>query len=344
MLYLYFKQKEFHKINILYLVTIVSFCMIIVSFNFQSSSAVSSIGGNQNNSQHNSGIHNSSLSIPKQDKFAILNFDDGWKSHYQIVKPILDKYHFKATFYIVCNYVEAGENVDEGKEDNAHMNWNEISELKDDGMDIGSHTMNHEDLEGLSNTESEFEIGGSKKCLLEHGINATTFAYPFSSGTDDEFVINTISKYYDLGRSGGSTLMFLHCDGWPEKSDQKDCRTVSKNGELNQVSRYSLLRWAHQNDRGNNDQELYENFIEFVNSQIQYNRPEDNSDGNSSLSVLAIPIIVYHNTAQASEGKLTISSELLEKEIKYLYDNNFKIITMSDLKYNSTNDFLYIGD
>ena len=87
---------------------------------------------------------------------------------------------------------------------------------------------------------------------------------------------------------------------------------------------------------------MYDNFIEFVNSQIQYNIPKDYSDGNSSLSVLAIPIVVYHNVAEASEGKLTIGSELLNKELKYLYDNNFKIKTMSDLKYNSTNDFLYM--
>ena len=138
--------------------------------------------------------------------------------------------------------------------------------------------------------------------------------------------------------------MFLHCDGWPNKSDQKNCRTFNENGELNQVSRYSLLRWAHQNDRGNNDQELYENFVEFVNSQMKYNTPKDNSEGNSPLSVLAIPIIVYHNVAEESEGKLTISSNLLEKEIKYLYDNHFKIKTMSDLKYNSTKDLLYIID
>ena len=104
--------------------------MIIVRFNCQSSSAASSIGVGHNNSQHNSEIHNSSLSISNQDKFAILNFDDGWESHYQIVKPLLDKYHFKATFYIVCNYVEPGQDVDEGKKDKARMNWNEISELK----------------------------------------------------------------------------------------------------------------------------------------------------------------------------------------------------------------------
>ena len=70
------------------------------------------------------------------------------------------------------------------KKNNKRMNWNEISELKNDGMDIGSHTMNHEDLKGLSNSEIEYEIGESKQCLLNQGINASTFPRQPKNGKD----------------------------------------------------------------------------------------------------------------------------------------------------------------
>ncbi|MGH9974198.1 MAG: polysaccharide deacetylase family protein, partial [Nitrososphaeraceae archaeon] len=40
----------------------------------------------------------------EKDKVVILNFDDGRKSQFTHAKPILDKYGFKATFYVVCNY------------------------------------------------------------------------------------------------------------------------------------------------------------------------------------------------------------------------------------------------
>ncbi len=330
------------------LLAITIIILICVSYAIPLSFGVNSLVDQNISSEAMNNYNNSFIDRPT-NKFAILNFDDGWKSHYQIVKPILDKYNFKGTFYIVCNYVadendkggSGGGGGGGGGDNNKHMNWNDIVDLRNDGMDIGSHTMNHEDLEDLSNSEIEFEIGESKRCLTNHGINASTFAYPFSSGTDDEFVINTISKYYDLGRSGGSTLMFLHCDGWPDKSDQKDCRTFNENGELNPITKYSMLRWAHQNDRGSDDQELYETFVEFVESQTDYNKIDINKN-NISESILAVPIIVYHNVATASEGKLTIGADLFEKEIKYLHDNNFKVIAMSDLKYNQSSNFLYV--
>ena len=41
----------------------------------------------------------------EHNKFVILNFDDNRKSQFTHAKPILDKYGFKATFYVVCNYV-----------------------------------------------------------------------------------------------------------------------------------------------------------------------------------------------------------------------------------------------
>jgi peptidoglycan/xylan/chitin deacetylase (PgdA/CDA1 family) len=48
-------------------------------------------------------------------------------------KPILDKYGFKASIFIVCNYVNSG---------NMHrMNWQDIAALQKDGMDIESHSL-----------------------------------------------------------------------------------------------------------------------------------------------------------------------------------------------------------
>jgi hypothetical protein len=42
------------------------------------------------------------------NKVAMIGFDDGWKSQITYAKPILDKYGFKASFFVVCNYADSG--------------------------------------------------------------------------------------------------------------------------------------------------------------------------------------------------------------------------------------------
>src|SRR2546421_11008616 len=50
-------------------------------------------------------------------KVVILSFDDNRKGDFTYAKPILDKYGFKATFFIIC-----GKTTDKGA-----MNWQEIA-------------------------------------------------------------------------------------------------------------------------------------------------------------------------------------------------------------------------
>ena len=67
----------------------------------------------------------------RSNNVVMINFDDGHKSQLIYAKPILDKYGFKASFFLICGRV------------GTHpywMNWQDIAELKKDGMDIESHT------------------------------------------------------------------------------------------------------------------------------------------------------------------------------------------------------------
>jgi peptidoglycan/xylan/chitin deacetylase (PgdA/CDA1 family) len=123
-------------------------------------------------------------------RLAIINFDDGYKSQFTNAKPILDKYGFKATFFIVCNFVGksakqmnsssivnfAGKGVEQ-------MTWNDITTLYKQGYQIGAHTMDHlRNMTNMPSSELNYEIGQSKQCILNHGIPVTTFAYPFDNG------------------------------------------------------------------------------------------------------------------------------------------------------------------
>jgi peptidoglycan/xylan/chitin deacetylase (PgdA/CDA1 family) len=297
---------------------------------------------------------NNNINNDNGDKFVILNFDDSHQSDYTYAKPILDKYGFKATFFEVCNWVEAGYH-----ESDISTTWQQITALQQDGMDIEAHTMTHPNLDDLSSqSDLDYEVGQSKHCLENHGFNPTIFAYPNGRGAHDPKIVNTVAKYYDLARTDTkSALTFLHCD--VNNDGQTDCRMHFSNGTLSPSNKYSINSWAHKHiDEGcstnilNNDNigtctrfrykydnaQMFDKFITAVNNQSNYNK-----DG----IVRAIPIIVYHtlvNYPDLSDSNRPIDTavNLFDAEMKYLYDNSFKIITMADLGYDEISQSIYI--
>ena len=119
---------------------------------------------NQINNNDNPANSNDSSTTPK---VVILNFYDDEKDQFTNAKPILDKYGFKGTFFIVCNW--AGSNSD-------RMTWQDISQLYKEGDDIESHTMTHKVLDKLSAADLDYQVGQSKQCLYDHlGIYPTYF-------------------------------------------------------------------------------------------------------------------------------------------------------------------------
>lgn len=213
------------------------------------------------------------------NKVIMIGFDDGWKSQIQYAKPILDKYGFKASFFIVCNYANSG--------DPTRLNWQDIAILQHDHMDIECHTMDHIPLDKMSKSHLIYEIGGSKQCLATHGINSTIFAYPFNLGSKKPSVVDKVSHYYDFARTGTYPLMFLNCNGFVNiKPQQTDCRTHLPNGKLTFANRYDIRSdsFFHiSSDHNYSPAEMFQRFIQQVNSQIPY---------NTNGKINAIPILI----------------------------------------------------
>jgi len=271
-----------------------------------------------NNHDNLSNDNNTSSSVPK---VVFLNFYDDEKDQYTNAKPILDKYGFKGTFFIVCSWTSSN-NTD-------RMTWHDISQLYREGHDIESHSMTHKRLNKLSEDALDYEVGQSKQCIYNHiGAMPTVFSPPHNLGWNNATVINTIAKYYDLSIGGFVTgPMFLRCDGWKQSSTQTDCRTYSDNGTLNHVNRYDIKERTHNaldTRYSHNDTQIFDKFVQLVDSQTNYNK-------NGIID--AVPIIGYHDI----DNNKTITStdvNLFDAEMKYLHDNGFKVLTMSDLGYD----------
>lgn len=109
------------------------------------------------------------ISSIKTDSY-ILTFDDGNKSDFEIVLPILIKHKIKAIFFIVPSFV--------GKKN--YLSWEQINLLKDNGMEIGSHSLTHPNFTKLNKDEKIIEITKSKS-IIESKLNSKiiSFAFPF---------------------------------------------------------------------------------------------------------------------------------------------------------------------
>jgi len=101
----------------------------------------------------------------------VLTFDDGYEDFYTKVWPVLKKYNYKATVYVIINKLDIS----------GYLTREQVKELAASNLvEIGSHTFNHPDLRSLKNKDAKFEIQASKKILEQiSGRPVLTFAYPF---------------------------------------------------------------------------------------------------------------------------------------------------------------------
>lgn len=276
------------------------------------------------------------------DKYVVVMFDRGYQNIFSTAKPILDKYGFKASIFIACDYIESGKG----------MNWDQVRQLYLDGHNIQSHGSEHTRLTDLQSYDQiESIVSGGKECLEEQGFIPTAFQAPYNKGGDDPVIVDTISKYFDLAFTGHSELMFLNCDGWENFGYDKknyygttDCRPYFSDGTPTPTNKLGIKEWSH--DRAhykiNKDlkadpygpeisQAMFDKFVQVVNDQRYFNK-------NGEIN--AIPIIGYHEIK--TEGETSTSPELFDAEMEYLYENGFKVITMEDLGYDQYQERFHI--
>jgi hypothetical protein len=80
--------------------------------------------GKSSNVTNNSVVDTSTKN--NNNRVVVLSFDDNRIGDFTYAKPILDKYGFKSTFFVIC-----GKTTDSGA-----MNWQDIAAMQKDGMDI----------------------------------------------------------------------------------------------------------------------------------------------------------------------------------------------------------------
>src|SRR2546421_8362776 len=87
---------------------------------------------------------------------AVITFDDGWKSQYEVAWPIMKKFGYTFTMFIYTEGV-AGAGLGGGQA----ITWEMLADMRDNGIDIEAHSATHQDLrEG--HTVMVMEPGGKR--------------------------------------------------------------------------------------------------------------------------------------------------------------------------------------
>jgi peptidoglycan/xylan/chitin deacetylase (PgdA/CDA1 family) len=142
---------------------------------------------------------------PIPEKSVVLTFDDGYENNYTAMFPVLKKYKFKATIFVITSRID---------KNHRFMTSKQLLEMDKYGIDIESHTVNHERLKFLSNNKQLKTLIQSKKDLekiLSKKINF--FAYP--GGGYNKSAINAVKE-------AGYTMAFTidsKWRGWSSKND-----------------------------------------------------------------------------------------------------------------------------
>ena len=125
----------------------------------------------------------------------VLTFDDGYEDSYRNAFPALQARSMMGTFFIITDFAT------QAAEDPAYASyatWEQLREMAQAGMEIGSHSRNHPDLAGKDLDYLVWQALGSKETIeAQIGTHPHILAYP--SGSYDQLVIDVFRSAHFWG-------------------------------------------------------------------------------------------------------------------------------------------------
>lgn len=129
----------------------------------------------------------------------MITFDDGYMDNYTTAFPILKKYGFTATVFLIVKKVG----------DPNCLTWKEVKELDQEGWDIQSHTLTHPDLTKISSHLLEQELVESK-AILEKELSKPIQFFAYPSGKHNDAVVQGV-------KNTGYLMAFSTLKGWTDE-------------------------------------------------------------------------------------------------------------------------------
>ena len=138
---------------------------------------------------------------PVPEKSVVLTFDDAYEDNYANVYPVLKEFGFRGTIFVITGGTDKV---------GAYLTSDQLKEMDTNGMDIQSHTVNHEDLDKLS-LEKQQETLVQSKQYLEKLLNKKVDYIAYPSGLYNKFT-------EQAAKNAGYTMAFTTNSGWANKN------------------------------------------------------------------------------------------------------------------------------
>ena len=150
------------------------------------------------------------LISPSASRQVIITFDDAYDDFYSEAYPVLEQHGFSATLFVVVDRIGATNSWSAIRNNRPRklLSLQQLRELHRRGMTLGSHSLTHAWLPGLTDPELRREVTDSKLRLEDLlGAEVTCFAYP-SGGVDGRVLAAVAKAGYKIAMSVDQGLSF----------------------------------------------------------------------------------------------------------------------------------------
>jgi peptidoglycan/xylan/chitin deacetylase (PgdA/CDA1 family) len=137
------------------------------------------------------------------EKPVLITFDDGYSDLLDHAIPVLERFGFKATIFIVSQHIGGASawDVPLGHPSRPLMTAEQVQECPSHGIEIGAHSRTHPDLRTLPDAALRTELEGCRTELTElmrQPVNTLAYCFGFQNAQ----VRKRAGKIYDLAFSG----------------------------------------------------------------------------------------------------------------------------------------------
>ena len=128
----------------------------------------------------------------------VITFDDAYQNIHTYVIPILKELDYTATCFFVCEYINKFNYWDMNNRNFKKIPLMTDAQLKDwknNDFEVGSHSLDHSNLNNLDENRLIIQLSESKKIFKDKfNIDVESFSYPY--GIYNKNIIQFVKKYY----------------------------------------------------------------------------------------------------------------------------------------------------